>query len=95
MHKPFDWRDISPFELQRNIRASGCGERKLEGITAAKERGVYKGRPAVIHVWAVRRRRTPGCEQRVGERRGGRALGDRREKGTLGRFAVADAGPPP
>jgi DNA invertase Pin-like site-specific DNA recombinase len=43
-------------EFETNLRR----ERQMEGIAAAKERGVYKGRPASINVGKVAALKTEG-----------------------------------
>ena len=43
-------------EFETNLRR----ERQLEGIAAAKARGVYKGRPSTIDAEAVQRLRDEG-----------------------------------
>jgi len=49
-------RDTRPAEFETNLRR----ERQLEGIAAAKARGVYKGRPATINADAIHRLREEG-----------------------------------
>jgi DNA invertase Pin-like site-specific DNA recombinase len=52
-------------EFETNLRR----ERQLEGIAAAKARGVYKGRPATIDVNTIKRMREEGLGPTVIARR--------------------------